>query len=108
LTWRKLETMPLNPQNIRSVRSISSVVIDWSRPGEPSKNPARFYAIYRFTDRDIISNNKGMHLIGLVPSSTTQFIDNKPLKENTSYLITSIGIDRQESDGVSVFVTFSQ
>jgi uncharacterized lipoprotein YddW (UPF0748 family) len=104
LTWRKLDVKPVNVQNLRSTRSLSNVVLSWEKPVQSVKNRTRFYAIYRFTDRDVITHQSGRHLIALVPSTATQFTDTIVLKENTSYLVTSVGLDRQESDGVSIFI----
>ena len=104
LTWRKLDVKPVNVQNLRSTRSLSNVVLSWEKPVQSVKNRTRFYAIYRFTDRDVITHQSGRHLIALVPSTATQFTDTIVLKENTSYLVTSVGLDRQESEGVSIFI----
>lgn len=104
LNWRKLDQKPLDVQNVRYTRTLSNIVLNWDKPAQTTGNSVRFYAIYRFSEQDVISNQRGMHLVGLVPSTTTQFIDTVNLKENGIYLITSIGVDRQESDGKSIFV----
>lgn len=104
LTWRMLDVKPVNIQNLRYTKSLNKVVLSWEKPLLNAINKTRFYAIYRFTDRDVITHQSGMHLVALVPSTVTEFTDNTVLKENTSYLVTSVGIDRQESEGVSIFI----
>ncbi len=105
LPWRNgLPTA--NPSSLNVAAGASGNLLTWVAPSFllPTQEP-RFYAIYRFTDTDIIGTNRSRNLVAVIPSTLTRFIDNTaPKGQNMTYIVTTINKMRSESGGIEVYL----
>ena len=106
LSWRS-GNKPVDPINLTSETTAAGNVLVWQAPQASNEGQsARFYAVYRYMDTDIITTDRSANLISLVPGSLSRFTDTSaPGGVNVTYIVTTISKMRQESDGAIVYVS---
>jgi hypothetical protein len=105
LLWRK-GTPTDNPLDLKVADGASGNLLTWVAPNyQDSGQEPRFYAIYRFSDTDVIGIDRSKNLVAVVPATLTRFTDTSaPKGENCTYIVTTINKMRAESRGVEVYL----
>ncbi len=95
-----------DPFNLNVAIGASGNLITWVAPNyRGSAQEPRFYAIYRFSDNDVIGTNRSKNLVAVIPASMTNYTDTTaPKGENCTYIVTTINRMRAESRGAEVYL----
>ncbi len=105
LLWRN-GTPTDDPLDFKAAAGASGNLLTWVAPNfqDPGQEP-RFYAIYRFSDTDVIGTDRSKNLIAVIPATLTRFTDTSATNGvNYTYIVTTINKMRAESRGVETYL----
>jgi uncharacterized lipoprotein YddW (UPF0748 family) len=105
LLWRN-GTPTADPFDLNVAAGASGNLLTWVAPDfQGSTQEPRFYAVYRFSDNEVIGTDRSKNLVAIIPATLTRFTDTTARKgENCTYIVTTINKMRAESRGAEVYL----